>query len=248
MTPTHRARWFLLGAGLAALAALVGAFAVRADVTPGTINACVPTGTAAPTMLFSASGSCARGQQLLTWNIQGPAGPPGSSGSGAATPETVLVTKTSPSNTNRTRTAVALCPGTATALYGGADLTGDPFGKVIFSNRATAFSLSPGATTPNAWIVKAQARYDDEAQERLKTLAVAINRLIQTEFRALDRIEVTTEFWGATNYGASAEGNLHFGIPIPQNFKIAANIALAAAKAEVPKKWGVTAWVVCAKH
>ena len=78
-----RIRWSaprLLAVGVAALAATVGGATAGTDaVTDGVINAC--RHKSGVLLVPSAGKTCKRSEQALRWNVAGPAGPAGCSGS-----------------------------------------------------------------------------------------------------------------------------------------------------------------------
>ena len=102
---------------LAAAAALVGGTAVVGAQSVGEVRACVdPKGSI---VIVGTGVPCAKGDQALTWNIQGPAGPQG--GPGVSGYEVVAVQQM---NTSNTLTVQASCPAGKRVLGGGAEVLG----------------------------------------------------------------------------------------------------------------------------
>ena len=114
-----RLRWGML----AAAAALVGGTAVVGAQSVGEVRACVdPKGSI---VIVGTGVPCAKGDQALTWNIQGPAGPAGPAGPqgspGVSGYEVVAVQQM---NTSNTLTVQASCPAGKRVLGGGAEVLG----------------------------------------------------------------------------------------------------------------------------
>jgi hypothetical protein len=176
------------GAKLLVLAMVVGVvgalffvLGVSAQVQPGTVNACVPS-TGTRTMIYTTTGRCPTSQELITWSVQGPAGPQGPAG-GAATPmKTALVQKSSKKDKKPTHSALVFCPAGWSLLYGGAGLVGDARSKTIVDSRPIAIHVPGGhahATAdpmaPSGWF--ARATRTDDYEHRLATIAQALTSM-----------------------------------------------------------------------
>lgn len=75
MKTSTRAKLFVLASAVSVIALLALVLGVYAQVQPGTVNACVPTATGIErTMIYTTSGNCHIGQELITWNVQGTPG------------------------------------------------------------------------------------------------------------------------------------------------------------------------------
>lgn len=233
------------------IVSLVGALAfvlgVYAQVKPGTVNACVPSGTtgAPRTMAYNTTGSCPNNQELITWNVQGPAGPAGPqgpAGAGAATMKTTLVLKSSNQDKKATHSALVFCPAGWSLLYGGADLAGDARSKVITINRPAVLRVPSGHAraaadpiAPSGWFVRATKDY--AYSERLRRMAKAIQNLAIGDYLGRRATEL--------EHGAFDEGIGGYSDEAVANFTRARDWAEGSSEGDALARWSVQAWAMC---
>ena len=226
--------------GLVALGALAGGGGVVWAQSPSQINACAERTTG-----YLKLGSCA-GTPLM-WNVQGPkgdagpqgpVGPQGPAGPPGVAPvlQQVVVYKNSAIDKKKHHSVSVMCPGGATALYGGAGLVTP--GKPDAAALRIAYSR-PAAVggVPRGWSAGAiKVDFDARLAWTLAYLAVAIRNgfSLQGLYGHSD---------GPPSFYEDEAEQLSKAQPARWAQAIAG--AKEAAVPPAPTIWGVQAWVVC---
>lgn len=113
-------RTTLVASAAVLIVGISGGVALASDSSPsaaGQIKACYRHGEKLPRLVVSAQGTCPRGFDTLTWNIQGPAGPAGATGAtGAPGPRGPAGVSEGVTTSSTTRVVLDEGPGAATPV------------------------------------------------------------------------------------------------------------------------------------
>ena len=137
-------------AAVAFLAVAAGVGYASIPSSSGTISACRDNKGVLRVIDAEAGQTCANNQQLLTWNQQGPAGPPGPAGISGY--ETVIAS--ADTNGDNEATATVQCPPGKVILGGGANIHDADSDGVAFLVDSMPFG--------NGWRAEAARNWDTQ--------------------------------------------------------------------------------------